>query len=253
MLDRRKREIICNEQIKITTKNNNRDSADGLFIASMQSANQDGVRIAFDCSARFFSSLLRSYHSFVLFFFPMAIAWMRRSFLRARFISTIELTRQATANKPIDWNDLLEWLKNGQTTLLWRTEQCAQRYIEHQKTVADQYVSINDYIRIHYLHWQMNIDPGTQKRVAVPCSTSIKEPLLTLNKFPYYLVEDIQHWLIWCDPVPREPQKLIDTISDREFPPEKFDRITFVNPPRLRSIAGVFHAHVFTREIRRSE
>jgi hypothetical protein len=176
---------------------------------------------------------------------------IKKRFFYERFISTIELTRNAVANQPLQWNDLIKWIKNGQQTLLWRDEQCAQRYIEHQKLVSKEYRSINDFIRINYLKWDIDLDKSSQKRIAIPGLKSIKEPLLIPNDFPYYLVNDIQHWLIWCDPKPNEPEKLIEQIINKEFPCKKFDRLSFVNPPRLRSVSDVFHAHVFTREIKR--
>ena len=181
----------------------------------------------------------------------MSNRWLSRSFPPRRWISTIELTRNAVANKPIEWNDLISWLENGQQTPLWRDEQCAQRYIEHQKSISREYRSINDYIRINYLKWNADRDPSTAKRLATPSSTAIREPLLTPNNFPYFLAQGIQHWLIWCDPEPKEPEKVIEDIMNRDFPVPKFDRISFINPPRLRSISAVFHAHVFTRECAR--
>jgi hypothetical protein len=176
---------------------------------------------------------------------------IKKSFFHGRFLSTIELTRNAVANRPLEWNDLLKWIENGQKTILWRTEECAQRYIQHQELVSKEYRSINDYIRIHYLKWNVDIDKSTKKRIASPSLNSIKDPLLTPNDFPYYLVNGIQHWLIWCDPIPKEPIKIIEQIINKEFPCKNFERLSFINPPRLRSVSDVFHAHVFTREINR--
>lgn len=175
--------------------------------------------------------------------------WKKLVFIHRTFSSTIELTRNAVANHPIQWSDLIEWLNNGQKTLLWRDEQCAQRYIEHQIFVNKNYRSINDFIRIKYLKWNSQIDSNIGKQIAVPAEQSIRQPLLTPNDYPYYLVKNIQHWLIWCDPKPNEPEKMIERIVEKEFPRDTFDRLYFVNPPRLRSVSDVFHAHVFTREL----
>lgn len=181
--------------------------------------------------------------------FSFSLPYFHR--IRIRSISTIELTRNATANKPIEWNDLIQWLADGQKTSLWRDANGAQRYIEHQKAVDRDYRSINDFIRINYLKWNSTIDTNSKKRIAVPSPTSIPGPLLTPNRFPYYLAQGIEHWLIWCDPKPLEPESVIRKVIDHEFPSDKFDRISFINPPRLRSISDVFHAHIFTREIQR--
>ncbi|CAF0782213.1 unnamed protein product [Rotaria sp. Silwood1] len=177
--------------------------------------------------------------------------FIKKSFFHPRFISTNNLTCTVAANKPIEWNYLIEWLKNGQKHPLWREEQQTQRYIEHQKLVSKEYRSINDFIRIRYLKWDVDLNKSSQKRIAIPSVNSIKEPLLTPNDFPYYLANGIQHWLIWCDPKPKEPEKIVEEVMNKEFDSKKFDRLSFVNPPRLRSISDVFHAHVFTREIKK--
>jgi len=88
---------------------------------------------------------------------------IKTNFFQRQFISTIELTRNAVGKQPIQWNDLIEWLEQGQKTLLWRDEQCAQRYIEHQKLVDRDYRSINDFIRIHYLKWDKHFDENLRK------------------------------------------------------------------------------------------
>ena len=175
---------------------------------------------------------------------------IKTNFFQRQFISTIELTRNAVGKQLIQCNDLIEWLEQGQKTLLWRDEQCAQRYIEHQKLVDRDYRSINDFIRIHYLKWDKHFDENLRKFIAKSSSNSIREPIFTPNDFPYHLAETIQHWLIWFDPKPEQIETVIQNLVDREFPKAKFDRLTFVNPPRLRSVSDVFHAHVFVRKIK---
>jgi hypothetical protein len=197
-----------------------------------------------------------AYESHQSDFFPLSLPLFmlknlirQTSFFHRRLISTIELTRNAISNQPIKWKDLIKWINEGQKTLLWRDEQSAQRYIEHQRLVAKDYRSINDFIRIHYLKWDVHFDQTIQKRIAISGLQSIKEPLLTPNDFPYYLVKNIQHWLIWCDPKPVKTEEMIEQILNKNFPLEKFERLSFVNPPRLRSVSDVFHAHIFTRKI----
>ncbi|CAF3362295.1 unnamed protein product [Rotaria socialis] len=177
--------------------------------------------------------------------------FIKKRFFHLRCLSTGELTRNLAINKPIEWNHLIKWLDDGQKYPLWRDTHNTQRYFEHQKLISKEYKSINDFIRIHYLKWDVDIDRATKKCVAIPSENSIKEPLVTPNAFPYYLVDGIQHWLIWCDPMPKEPEKIIEHVMNREFHSEKFERFFFINPQRLRSISGVFHAHVFTREIKK--
>lgn len=180
--------------------------------------------------------------------FAMWNAVIKQRFLSRRFVSTIELTREAVAGKPLEWHDLIHWLENGQKTILWRDAACAERYVQHQQLVARDYRSINDFIRIHYLKWNNGVDETTRKRIAVPSASAIQEPLLTPNDFPYYLTRGIEHWLIWCDPIPKMPEQIIERIIRENFPYEKFNSLSFVNPPRLRSVSDVFHAHIFTRK-----
>lgn len=177
--------------------------------------------------------------------------FVKRGFLHLRFLSTNNSIHDVVINKPIEWNFLIKWFEDGQKFPLWRDQNNTQRYIEHQKSVSQDYRSINDFIRIKYLKWDIDSDKLTKKRIAIRGENSIKGPLVTPNAFPYYLANGIQHWLIWCDPKPVEPEKIVEEVINREFQPEKFERFYFINPPRLRSISDVFHAHVFTKKINR--
>lgn len=169
--------------------------------------------------------------------------------LQARTSVSLNLLRHLSTRRKIGWIDLINWLKSGQKEALWRNEKQAQLYLEHFQHVESRYASINDYIRIHYLKWNSKFDVESGKEIAVPCSTSFRGPLITKNKFPYDLEENIEHWLIWCEPKPEKVDEFLETMINKHFPTDQYERIAFVNPERLRSISAVFHAHVFTKKL----
>jgi hypothetical protein len=145
---------------------------------------------------------------------------------------------------------LTEVVGNRERIPSWRrSSPVSERYIKHTTQLLNEYASVNDYVRIHILHYASEFDEKAGKHVAVASPSSIEDPLLLPNEFPYFLSTDIKHWLVWLDGQPTDPEKIVQEVVDRYFiPKERYDILIFVNPQQLQSVNGVFHAHVFVRE-----
>jgi hypothetical protein len=83
------------------------------------------------------------------------------------------------------------------------------------------------------------------KWYAIPKETTTDQPLVVVvpNDFPYYLEDDIQHWVLWklggtCTPDDiAEGQRQIQTaIQATEF-------LHWINPPHLKSLPDIDHVH----------
>ncbi|CAF4556933.1 unnamed protein product, partial [Rotaria magnacalcarata] len=155
-----------------------------------------------------------------------------------------------TVSQPVEWQELIEAAANRELIPPWRrSSSVKERYIRHTTEVLSEYASVNDYVRIHMLHYASEFDETMGKQVAVASPSSIKDPLLIFNEFPYHLSTDIEHWLVWFDGQPTDPEKLVQEVVDRQFiPNERYDIIVYVNPQQFQSVNGIFHAHVFVRE-----
>ncbi|CAF1057926.1 unnamed protein product [Rotaria magnacalcarata] len=159
-------------------------------------------------------------------------------------------THIETVSQPVEWQELIEAAANRELIPPWRrSSSVKERYIRHTTEVLSEYASVNDYVRIHMLHYASEFDETMGKQVAVASPSSIKDPLLIFNEFPYHLSTDIEHWLVWFDGQPTDPEKLVQEVVDRQFiPNERYDIIVYVNPQQFQSVNGIFHAHVFVRE-----
>ncbi len=90
-------------------------------------------------------------------------------------------------------------------------------------------------------------DPENSKWQAYPPLSQVKTILKVLkrNDFPYFTDEGIEHWVLW---------KLVENITDDEIEEAKqqlcqmlgdvVDLLHWVNPPHLKSLPEIDHAHI---------
>lgn len=75
--------------------------------------------------------------------------------------------------------------------------------------------------------------------------------VLRANDFPYNVVPGIQHWLLWCNRPEFPGNSMIVEIERRlgrqDDPHNDLEYELFENPPYLRSIPDLCHAHIFLR------
>jgi hypothetical protein len=129
---------------------------------------------------------------------------------------------------PITWTEL----QHGQQGARRLTVEVAYR-----KVVA--LGNIEDRIRIEHLGWVFDAEKGR----AVRPSRGWSRTALVPNKYPYWTAKGIHHWLLWSDrPLTAAS---VNAILGWEFGGDEV--IWFVNQPELRSVPGLWHAHVFWR------
>ncbi len=205
------------------------------------------------------------------------------------------VTSKGRASRSLSWSEVSHWIAVGSVQNLGgRSAVEHSKYVEHRKFVAEEWNSLDDFIKNRYLQQNWKIDPETGKKCAIEENlinnqslTEIKKQknssiiennknnnnndnnnnspssligkfhvlgsarlVLTRNEFPYFLEFPIEHWLIWSDQPLNDDQ--LSIASDYYFPSSEFETLGFVNPPHLRSVKSVFHAHVFARPVKQN-
>jgi len=75
-----------------------------------------------------------------------------------------------------------------------------------------------------------------------------EEWLFTLNNFPYYVEENVTHWVLWRQS-PEQPENWIEFCEEKIQERFKgYEYVWFVNPDQFKSVPEFFHAHIFIRE-----
>lgn len=67
------------------------------------------------------------------------------------------------------------------------------------------------------------------------------------NDYPYFLEEDMEHWILWINPSFAKPSKnKISKILEEELGEKDF--LTFENAEENKSIPEIEHIHVFIKK-----
>lgn len=126
----------------------------------------------------------------------------------------------------------------GEGWLTPRTDTCGIQILSEFDTIAD-------HVLVNLLGVPSTRGHEQGKRKADRSKlTQVNKLVYTLNDFPYYVEPGIEHGVVWSTGKLREKDMLAlldEKLSGRE-------RIYFINPPSLQSVAEVEHAHVFSRD-----
>lgn len=146
----------------------------------------------------------------------------------------------------LTWSDVTEIINSGQLERLGRSLEQQISYLTFIEEIKRGYASVSDYILISKFSLRSNIIDG--KCTAVRETTQEVQTILLSNDFPYYFEDGIIHYIYWKlggDVIDSEvnlaASKLMTSVVGA------MDYITYVNPPNLKSIPEISHAHILMR------
>ena len=129
---------------------------------------------------------------------------------------------------PISWNYMKQFnMKNPPTTMIPRDQRVESGYKEHCKYLKSKGISVHDYIMKTFLKdLDYNFAPNT---------------------FPY-LLNHIQHWVLWIRPgITLSEKEIIDKI-ERNFNIDSNELVIFKNTSSNQSIKSITHYHIFIQD-----
>lgn len=120
------------------------------------------------------------------------------------------------------------------------------RCLQTRKT----YATVADAIYCSYFDCQgtPNADGKLSVQVTVDLSTAW---VFRKNAFPYDVEPDVQHWCLWHGSADADPRMAARLIGEFARARQLTRVVWFANEPRLRTVALLWHAHVFFIETRR--
>eukprot|EP01122_Echinamoeba_exundans_P008163 TRINITY_DN2659_c0_g1_i2.p1 TRINITY_DN2659_c0_g1~~TRINITY_DN2659_c0_g1_i2.p1 ORF type:complete len:202 (+),score=15.59 TRINITY_DN2659_c0_g1_i2:113-718(+) len=143
----------------------------------------------------------------------------------------------------------IAWIvKSNALQRLGRSPEGQKVYEEHKAHVASVWRSIDDFILHKIFHCYYTIDLKTNKRI-VDLREVREMPdkiVFTLNDFPYDRESDIEQHVIWS--TRQLSQDKIQVCLDEYRPSDIWDYVWFENPPSLKSVKTIHHAHVFSKK-----
>jgi hypothetical protein len=121
-----------------------------------------------------------------------------------------------------------------------RTKEMQAQYDKHRAEVLQKYATLDDFILRFAFKYACYVDNGSKLKAIRPYETVLKW-IWTPNSFPYDLVPNVQHFLIWSNRALTE-QEIISIIGENVSKDKRYH--WFVNDPQYRTIPSVHHAHV---------
>jgi hypothetical protein len=147
----------------------------------------------------------------------------------------------------IGWRILQQVAHTGNSTVLYRSRILQAKYDMHKIDIQHRFDSIEDYMLNKAFNVPLDVNPTSNKlRARNIHFPDVKHKLLQ-NDFPYYVEPHISHQVLWA--TKQLSRQEIDQVLESIMIYQTKRYLFFVNPLNLRSIPGLFHAHVFSMSL----
>lgn len=150
---------------------------------------------------------------------------------------------------PLSWQELVHIIQvQKDLKRLSRSVEQEKDYQIYMRDLKQEWESVYD----HILHSKFSLEKRTNsagKFFAYPPVSEIKETrkCVVPNDFPYYLDDDIEHWVLWklggdCteEDINLAREEIREKTGVTEF-------LHWINPPHLKSLPEIDHVHFICR------
>ena len=149
------------------------------------------------------------------------------------------------------WEELVQILQVEKNIFkISRSKAQQHEYEVFRYHVKQQYASILDYILVSIFAFEaVPCETSSPKRRAHPRLQDVTTPtiLLVENDYPYYLADNVVHFVLWKLKEPLLPQEIRkareELLSGAKTKRKTLDLLQWVNPPNLKSIPEIDHVH----------
>ena len=150
------------------------------------------------------------------------------------------------------WEEVKHIITQGDLHLLGRSKDQQEVYDTFYNQTKSEWISIADFLLFSKFNYPIIIDEVTGKKSVKRDGSMISEEektRLAPNDFPYYFEEGIEHYIYW-KLGSNEMNILTETeveeaaIQLKSKNPSFIDHAIYINPPHLKSIPEIEHAHI---------
>ena len=160
---------------------------------------------------------------------------------------------------PMKWDTLKEIISNDRLHVLGRSFPQHKSYVSFTKKVRGEWKGVSDYILATKIGVPFKLGEDNKKMVVREDMNSNPEfngkLFLLENDFPYNLEPGLRHYCLWkIGEVPivagGDSCEIRSTMAESGYPPHLCGTkyVFYVNPPHLKSISDIDHAHIIVRE-----
>lgn len=145
------------------------------------------------------------------------------------------------ADRRLSFENVLEIVRRGALRELRREPKEQEKYNRLVEDVLARYETIEDYILWKVFDLTTSRPRGESGKLACVLPPDLgRITKWRENEFPYWVEENVRHHILWStEPIADEEivEMCDDFLKTKEY-------VYFVNPPNLRSVSRIWHAHV---------
>jgi len=148
----------------------------------------------------------------------------------------------------MSWEECKRVISEGRLEVLGRSMAQQEQYNAFMEGVRKEFETVHDFILVTKFGLDASaVNSETGKRsVPTPIDISNDVIKLFLNDFPYNFTSDVKHYVLWKLGSPLEEKEVRDAqeslLQDDSLGAD--DACFYVNPPHLKSILTIDHAHI---------
>jgi Protein of unknown function (DUF3605) len=159
---------------------------------------------------------------------------------------------------PLDWEELTLIINVEQNLAkLSRSVQQQYDYEIYQRDLKNKWQSVMDHILCSKFGgcFQQVTNPETGLYCAHPSladftatGDGVVRKALVRNDFPYYLADNVEHWVLWklgANCTDQDVEQAKQAIRERQINVQDF--LYYINPPHLKSLPEIDHVHILCK------
>eukprot|EP00746_Dinoflagellata_sp_MGD_P130720 gnl/MRDRNA2_/MRDRNA2_64612_c0_seq1.p1 gnl/MRDRNA2_/MRDRNA2_64612_c0~~gnl/MRDRNA2_/MRDRNA2_64612_c0_seq1.p1 ORF type:complete len:387 (-),score=59.44 gnl/MRDRNA2_/MRDRNA2_64612_c0_seq1:40-1200(-) len=155
--------------------------------------------------------------------------------------------------KPLCWSIVVDAVSSGDLDRMGRgmyrrTKAQEESYNLYRKRLLEEWSTIGECLKTVIFGFSSETENGKLK--SIPYSDGTHRVVWRRNEFPYFLEPGIEHHCIWSHPGKLLTVSRIQEVLQEDCPMDEFEYIWFINPPSMKSVPDVDHAHVLYRKMK---
>ncbi|XP_002131062.4 uncharacterized protein LOC100180355 isoform X1 [Ciona intestinalis] len=154
---------------------------------------------------------------------------------------------------PYTW-DVIQHKVEADDLLFGRSVAGTLKYKEEIARIKDQWLSIDDFCKHHFLGYPMKSKEVTNEQNVSKSVFFVDHSeagrghsvRLEKNNYPYYLNDGIEQFVLWADnylPTVAEAKE----IFAQTYPNQRYEILVFENQSMNKSVKNVMHLHILAR------
>lgn len=146
----------------------------------------------------------------------------------------------------MSWEEVKDVVTRGDLAVLGRSKEQQEEYDTFYNKTKAEWRSIADFLLATKFDYEVFEDIQLEKKYVSRTDIVLQERLkFAPNDFPYYFEDGIDHFILWkLGGVITEEEAINAAVRLRNENSKYKDHVIYINPPHLKSIPEIEHAHV---------